>query len=240
MILDHWQIMDCAPGAGHAADIAGQTDGWIAAQAPGDTYLALLAAGRIPHPFADENEAACAWVKDREWWWRARFDAAAPAIGERLELAFDGLDTFATVWLNDVRLGDSANMFLGCRFDVTAHLAFGENTLLIRFTPPALVVADKHMDTWPINRPTRSQELKRNFIRKAQFGWGWDWGPRLPTVGIWRQVRLERHHGAALRDVRFETLAIGHGGHGPGHARRGELRRPAARGLGRPAAGGRQ
>ena len=209
--LDKWQIADCAPGEGHAAAMSVRADGWIDAEAPGDTYLALFAAGRVPHPFSDENEAACAWVKDREWWWRCTFPAEPLAADERLELQFDGLDTFATIWLNGVMVGETSNMFLGCRFDIGAILKDdGDNTLLIRFTPPALMVADKHMATWPIIADP-IQESKRNFIRKAQFGWGWDWGPRLPTVGIWRAVRVERHRLAAIRDVRFETLSIGAG-----------------------------
>ncbi|WP_152616540.1 beta-mannosidase [Sphingomonas sp. ERG5] len=206
MTLDNWMMLDCDPGAGDPAHLP--DTGWLPVPAPGDTYLALHAAGRIPHPFADENEAACAWVKDREWWWRTQFDAVPPAAGERVVLTFDGLDTFARIWLNGVEIGESANMFLAASFDVGAHLRDGGNELLVRFTPPALVVADKQMDTWAIIADP-IKESKRNFIRKAQFGWGWDWGPRLPTIGLWRPVRLERQWVAAIENVRFETLAIG-------------------------------
>ena len=210
MKLADWLIKDFAPGEGEIAAL-GSNPGidWVAASAPGDTYLALHAAGRIPHPFAEENETACAWVKDREWWWRTTFDAAAVNVDERLILTFDGLDTYATVWLNGELLGETDNMFLAARFDVGALICTaGTNELVIRFTPPSVKVSGKAMETWDIIAdPIKTS--KRNFIRKAQFGWGWDWGPALPTVGLWRPVRLERQRIAAITGVRFATVSIG-------------------------------
>jgi beta-mannosidase len=210
MTLDHWTVKDFAPGAtAVAGEVAADAEDWLPIDAPGDIYLALHAAGRIPHPFAAENEAACAWVKDREWWWRTRFAALPPRTDERVVMVLEGLDTFATVWVNGVDVGVTSNMFLERRIDISAILrAEPLNDVIVRFSPPALMVANKHMETWPIIAdPIR--ESKRNFIRKAQFGWGWDWGPRLPTVGIWRPVRIERECIAGITDVRFETLAIG-------------------------------
>ena len=120
-------------------------------------------------------------------------------------IVFEGLDTFATIWVNGVEVGTTSNMFLEHRIDIGAVLrAAPENEVIVRFAPPASRVADKQMETWPIIADPIT-ESKRNFIRKAQFGWGWDWGPRLPTVGIWRPVRIERQHIATIADVRFET-----------------------------------
>ncbi|MDB5978297.1 MAG: beta-mannosidase [Nevskia sp.] len=208
MPLDFWKIKDCAAGEGETIDLLADGDDWIPASAPGDTYLALHRAGRIPHPFAGENEAACAWVKDREWWWRTHFSAAPAGDGERVILAFEGLDTYASIWLNGTLLGETDNMFTAFHFDVGALLhADGPNLLLIRFTPPARIVADKSMATWDLIADPIKQS-KRNFHRKAQFGWGWDWGPGLPTVGIWRPVHLKRQRIAAIGDVSFTTLAF--------------------------------
>jgi len=204
-LLQNWQIADFVPGEG-----SGDDDGtWLPVEAPADTFLALHAAGRIPHPFAPDGEKACAWVKDREWWWRTEFAAPPTAAGERVELVFEGLDTFATIWLNGVEIGSTANMFLEWRFDIGALLRHDcANRLAVRFTPTATMVAGREVEAWPIiGDPIHLS--KRTLIRKAQFGWGWDWAPALPTVGIWKPVRLERHRDAAIRDLRFETLAIG-------------------------------
>jgi len=208
ILLGNWEIKDYAPGEAEAAELFAGGDGWIPAVAPGDTYLALHEAGRIPHPFAEQNESACAWVKDREWWWRTQFSAMKSGLGERVMLTFEGLDTYASIWLNGSLLGKTDNMFTAFSFDAGPLLRDDEpNLLLIRFTPPALLVADKSMETWEIIADP-IKESKRNFHRKAQFGWGWDWGPQLPSVGIWRPVRLERQRIAVIRDVRFSTIAI--------------------------------
>ena len=112
--LANWRLKDFDVGGGEAArafeaDSSGPD--WIDIAAPGDTYLALRAAGRIPDPFAPGSEEACAWVEGREWWWRADFDAAPALEDERLTLDLAGLDTFATVWLNGEVIGRSGNMF---------------------------------------------------------------------------------------------------------------------------------
>ena len=211
--LSEWQIKDYAPDEVQLQDVLDGDDGWIRASAPGDTYLALYQAARIPHPFALQNEAACAWVKDREWWWRTHIPATHAGRDERLLLSFEGLDTYASIWLNGTLVGTTDNMFVAAHFDVTALLRDDrDNDLLIRFTPPARVVADKSMETWDIIADP-IKESKRNFHRKAQFGWGWDWGPQLPGVGIWRAVSLQRQRIAAIKDLRFTTLAIDEAAH---------------------------
>ena len=144
ILLGNWEIKDYAPGEAEAAELFAGGDGWIPAVAPGDTYLALHEAGRIPHPFAEQNESACAWVKDREWWWRTQFSAMKSGPGERVMLTFEGLDTYASIWLNGSPLGKTDNMFTAFSFDAGPLLRDDEpNLLLIRFTPPALLVAGK-------------------------------------------------------------------------------------------------
>jgi beta-mannosidase len=73
-MLNRWQLKNFAPGEGVGeAAHRGDGEGWIGVSAPGDTYLALVAAGRIPHPFKGRHESDVAWVRDREWWWRTTF-----------------------------------------------------------------------------------------------------------------------------------------------------------------------
>lgn len=208
--LDSWQLLDFAPGDGVVSDAhLGVGEDWIPVPAPGDTYLALIEAGRLAHPFKARHEVDAGWVRDREWWWRTTFEAASPAPGERVELVFEGLDTFATLYLDGVPIGETDNMFCRYVFDIGEHLiGDSKHTLAIRFDPPGLVVPPGALPVWSAftDRVSRS---KRNLMRKAQFGWGWDWGPDLPTVGIWKPVRIERHAGAVIHEIAFSTLAIG-------------------------------
>ncbi len=207
--FERWQLGDFAAGEGSAAGAATPeyADGeWLDVAVPGDVHSTLIAAGRIPDPFFDQNEKGCAWVEEREWWYRVRFAGpAAPAAGERLQLVFHGLDTFATIWLNGAELGHHQNMFRPAIFDVTGSLRDGANTLAVRFDPPLRRIAGMTLSQWGRNP-------ERVAMRKAQFGYGWDWGPRLPTVGIWRPVELRRQREAAISGVHFSTVDLA-----PGH-----------------------
>lgn len=209
-MFDRWKLQNFAPGEGlalgaHAAQFA--DDAWLPIAVPGDVHRALLAAGRIPDPFYDRNEDQVAWMEGREWWYRTAFDGpAAPADGgERLQLVFHGLDTFATIWLNGQELGRHRNMFREAVFDVTGALhAGGPNTLALCFDPPLAQVDEAALPLWApgVQSPPHAA------IRKAQYGYGWDWGPRLPTIGIYRPVELRRQRLAALAGLRFATLEI--------------------------------
>ncbi len=208
-MFEHWKLMDFAPGEGRDQGVF-QVDyndsGWIDAPVPGDAHHALIAAGRIPDPFYDRNEPEVAWMEGREFWYRTRFQATggAPEKDERVLLTFHGLDTYAVIYLNGSVLGRSQNMFHEVVFNVTNKLGWGkENVLAVRFDPPLFKI-----DTNNPFKSTWGRNPERVFMRKAQFGYGWDWGPRLPTIGIWRPVELKRHRAAALLGTQFATLRI--------------------------------
>jgi len=218
-MFETWKLMDFAPGEGREKAVFqtsyDDTD-WIDVPVPGDVHRAYQAAGRIPDPFYDRNEGEAAWMEQREFWYRTTFRAAggAPAEDERVLLTFHGLDTYAVIYLNGSLLGRSKNMFHETVFDVSRKLAWGqENTLAVRFDPPLskLDPDNPFQSTWGRNP-------ERVFMRKAQFGYGWDWGPRLPTIGIWRPVELTRHKVGALLGVHFATLRVEAGHMGRGHA----------------------
>lgn len=209
-MFEPWKLTDYAPREGVALGAWADQHavaGWIDVPVPGDLHHALVAAGRIPDPFYDRNELECAWIEEREWWYRTRFtvENGLPQPGERLLLIFHGLDTFATVWLNGGLLGKHGNMFREAVFDITQMVRIDRpNTLAICFEPPMVHVKDKPALSWP----SRPDQTKRNLMRKAQFGFGWDWAPRLPTVGIWRPVELRRQRQAVLQGAHFVTLDI--------------------------------
>jgi beta-mannosidase len=203
-----WKLHDIAPGEGLAAGAHTATfddRAWIPVAVPGDVHQALIDAGRIEDPFYDRNEPDCAWIEDREWWYRLTFDGPAEPLqpGERWRLVFHGLDTFVTIWLNGEELGHHQNMFREAAFDVSDRLRPGQsNTLALCFDRPLDHTGGfGDFKSWGRN-------MERVFMRKAQFGYGWDWGPRLPTVGIWRPVELRREHRAAIQGGHFYTLEI--------------------------------
>jgi beta-mannosidase len=210
LLSDGWKVQDFAPGEGLAAGAhqSGHADhGWLDIPVPGDVHRVLISTGRIPDPFYDRNETACAWMEEREWWYRLAFEAPTDVAAgdERWVLVFEGLDTFATVYLNDEEIGEHHNMFRPAAFDVSQRLRAGEpNVLAVRFDPPLQRIQGKTLSAWGRNP-------ERTAMRKAQFGYGWDWGPRLPTIGIWRPVELRRRRRAALVGVHFTTLEVAPG-----------------------------
>ena len=206
-VVANWRIRDFAPSTGLPASASlGAGEGWIPATAPGDTYHALIAAGLLEDPYRARNEVAAGWVRDREWWWHTRIAVEPLDSGETAELVFESLDTFADIFLDGTLLGRSDNMFRSWRFDVS-DLAEGEHDLALCFHPSTAVVAGDPLSVW-LAFTDRISRSRRTLMRKAQFGWGWDWGPDLPTVGISGQVRIERRRGAAVRSINFSTLSI--------------------------------
>jgi beta-mannosidase len=117
------RLKDFAPGEGvrtGAFQELFDEDAWIPIPVPGDAHRALLDTGRIENSFYDRNEDGCAWIEDREWWYRMSFDGPQEPLrpDERLRLVFHGLDTFATIYLNGEELGSHSNMFHEAVFDI--------------------------------------------------------------------------------------------------------------------------
>ncbi len=204
-----WKLADFAPGEGAAAGAhtANFDDSaWIPVDVPGSVHRALIEAGRIKDPFYDRNEELCAWMEEREWWYRLTFEAPAKPLGagERWRLVFHGLDTFVTIWLNGEKIGTHENMFREAAFDVSERLLAGQpNTLALCFDRPL-----DHIEGYEDFKENWGPYQPRVFMRKAQFSYGWDWGPRLPNIGIWRPVELRREMRAVITGTHFYTLEI--------------------------------
>jgi beta-mannosidase len=210
-MLKHWKLKDFAPGEGiklGAFNEQFDAGDWIDVEVPGDVHKALIKAGKIKDPFYDKNELDCVWMEEREWWYRNQFiyKQEPLQLEERLLLIFHGLDTYATIWLNGENLGIHENMFRPAIFDVSRYIHTDRpNTLALCFEPPLEHIKDMKSPSWGFHR---AKQVKRNVMRKAQFGYGWDWGPRLPTIGIWRPVELKHQKQAAIKDIHFATDEI--------------------------------
>ncbi|RZL33774.1 MAG: glycoside hydrolase family 2 protein [Rubrivivax sp.] len=187
-----WLLAEAPERLDGAALAALPADAWLAAAVPGTAHGALLAAGRIPDPFYGRNELDVRWVAERRWVWKLCFEGGE--FHEHEDLVFDGLDTYCTVWLNGERLLSTDNMFVPHRVDVRSRLQPGRNELLLCFEP-ALAEARK-VEAVHGKRALWNGDSARLHARKAQYHFGWDWGPELVTSGPWRAVR---RHGWSAR-----------------------------------------
>ncbi|KAJ5180934.1 Glycoside hydrolase family 2 immunoglobulin-like beta-sandwich [Penicillium capsulatum] len=159
---------------------------------PSVVHQDLIANKQLDDPFMGFNEIKAQWVNEKSWVYRNTFQSPLAPEGAAVDLVFDGLDTFATVKLNGQTILKSDNMFLGHRVNVTKALqAEGEHTLEIEFDC-ALLKAREIRAQHPEHKWAGfNGDTSRLAVRKAQYHWGWDWGPMLMTAGIWRPVRLE-------------------------------------------------
>ncbi|KAI9172216.1 Beta-mannosidase B [Paramyrothecium foliicola] len=164
-------------------------------QFPTHVHLDLLHHKLIPDPYIGKNELDVQWIGEKAWVYRTTFPSPPIDHGANAVLAFDGLDTFATVVLNGKTILETDNMFVPERVDVTAVLAKeGDNELVITFDSAYLrgwELVEKYPDhKWGCWNGDNS----RLAVRKSQYHWGWDWGPTLLTCGPWRPIRLELYN----------------------------------------------
>ena len=183
-----WHFKARQPQTPLSDDFASDSD-WAAASVPGSVHQDLLAAGRIPDPNIGLNELDVQWVGETDWFYRTEFDAPELESGERADLCFDGLDTFAKVWLNGELILESENMFVPRRVAAAAKLREGSNELRILFS--SALLRGQGIEAELGKRHLWNGDSSRLYVRKAQYHYGWDWGPVLMTAGLWRGVRLE-------------------------------------------------
>lgn len=181
----------------------GETNG-IPAQVPGLVQQTLLEAGVIPDPYVGTNEEDVRWVEECAWEYRVTTSVSPELLDrDRIELVFDGLDTYAEVFVNGERVLSAENMFRRYRADVTGKLQLHDNAIRVVFTPPmqrnrSRVVERGH--ALPADNDHGEVRVAVE-TRKAPFQFGWDWAPRLVTMGIWRPVWLVGSRAQAIEGV---------------------------------------
>ena len=171
---------------------------WKSASVPGNIFTDLLAHKIIPDPFVKTNEEKVQWVSKKDWEYKTTFKVDNETLQkENTTISFEGLDTYAKVYLNNQHIATTTNAFRTYNIDVKKHLK-SSNQLKIVFQNTDAIETKKEA-----KNPYQLPEGKRIFTRKAQFQYGWDWGPKLNTSGVWKNVTLK-----AWNDVQFENIFI--------------------------------
>jgi beta-mannosidase len=171
---------------------------WKSASVPGNVFTDLLDHKLIPDPFIKTNEEKVQWVATKNWEYKTIFNISEEELQkEFIEITFEGLDTYAKVFVNNQLLATTNNAFRAYTIDIKAH-AKKANEIRIEFTNTDTIETVKEK----IN-PYKLPEGKRIYTRKAQFQYGWDWGPKLNTSGIWKAIKLR-----AWDDIRFNDIYI--------------------------------
>ncbi len=181
-------------------DIPGSAFTAVPAEVPGSVYHDLLAAGRIPDPFYRDNETEALKLMEYDF----HYSRAFQVDGELLDcgavlLRCEGLDTLAAVYINGAEAGRADNMHRTWEFDVKDLLREGENNIAVHFASPTKFIRESYAAD-PADGTADAMEGFPS-LRKAHCMFGWDWGPRLPDAGIWRDISLVGVDTARIRDV---------------------------------------
>lgn len=173
----------------------------IPAEIPGTVHTDLFNAKIIPDPFCADNELKLKWIHQNEWLYWTKFDLPDEiTLDAPVYLIFEGLDTISEIYLNGNIIGRSENMFRSYRFQVKKYLKTKGNILMVSFESPTTYgqKLEKERGKLPV-----ALNSERVYLRKAQYSFGWDWGPSFPTMGIWRPVYICQPAAAQIKNVRF-------------------------------------
>lgn len=193
---------------------------WYPATVPGVVHTDLLQNKIIEDPFFRLNERGLQWIDKEDWVYETCFTLAAGMMRkENMELVFEGLDTYADVYLNDECILKADNMFRRWSIPIRQYIREENNILKVYFHSPVKIDVPK-WDALPYQYPASNDQSENGglfnkkisiFARKAGYHYGWDWGPRLVTSGIWRPVYIRAWSDLRINDVFIEQKEVGAG-----------------------------
>ncbi len=192
---DDWQMQILGE-----QDIYGVNGRTIPATIPGSVYGNLLQQGLMPDPFYGMNELDALKLMENDFCFQTVFSLTREQLAaDFLLLHFDGIDTLADIYLNDVLLGHTDNMHRVWEFAVREAANEGENTLRVEIASPTRYIEEENQKVFTGG----STDAMRGFphLRKAHCMFGWDWGPRLPDAGLFREVSVLWGRSARLEQV---------------------------------------
>ncbi len=180
---------------------------WKKAVVPGNVQVDLMRDGVLPNLYFGQNFYNAVWVENEDFMYKTTFTVSDLTSGKKAYLEFDGLDCYATIWVNGKVLAKTHNMFKKYSFDATNLLINGENKLLVRLASPMKEVYNQVKDAKEIlNKLSCAFFVKERLItRKVQMNYGWDNVPRIILSGIYRPVRLRICNIAKIENVWFRS-----------------------------------
>ena len=178
---------------------------FINAEVPGCVHTDLINAGEIEDPFYRNNEEKVMWIGESDWDYSKKFNIDEEFLkNKRIYLSAEGLDTLADIYINDKKIASTNNMYRSWEFEIKEYLKAGENEIKIHFDSPLPYLRKKneefHVPAWSVG----DHRLHGGgWLRKQPSNFGWDWGPMLVTMGIWKDIEL-----IALDTARIEEVYV--------------------------------
>ncbi|MGB5849418.1 MAG: sugar-binding domain-containing protein, partial [Ignavibacteriaceae bacterium] len=161
---------------------------WMDCVVPGTVHTDLLHLGLIEDPYFEDNEKRLQWLSEQDWIYKTSFELPENFDSDTpINLVFEGVDTIAEAWLNGKLIGDFQNMFRTYDFEISKLLKTQNNLLEVKFYSPTKYAEEQEKKYGKLPVALNSERV---YIRKAQYSFGWDWGPSFPTLGLWKPVYL--------------------------------------------------
>jgi len=179
------------------------------AYVPGCVHTDLLKNGLINDPFYEDREKELQWIDKEDWQYETSFEVTSKMLEKMMALTFFGLDTYADIYINDVCVKQTANMFRTYHLDLNPYVSLGKNVLVIIFRSPIKTDLPK-LDALGYQLPAANDDSEMGglgdkklsiFARKAPYHYGWDWGPRFVTSGIYKPVELISYDTLVVDDI---------------------------------------
>ncbi|MBU1098070.1 MAG: glycoside hydrolase family 2 protein [Bacteroidetes bacterium] len=177
----------------------------IPVNVPGTVHTDLLTAKIIDDPYYSDNELKLRWISENDWLYSLNFDFPEKIISKEYILVFEGVDTIAEILLNGTVMGSTVNMFLKYEFDIGGIVKEKDNLLEVKMFSG---VRYGKSEEEKYGRIPVALDPERVYIRKAQYSFGWDWGPSFPTMGMWRPVFIVPKPDYSINDVSFTTVSL--------------------------------
>ncbi|MFT7612416.1 MAG: beta-mannosidase [Parvicellaceae bacterium] len=181
------------------------------ATVPGCVHTDLFDNKVIDDPYFDNNELSLKWIENENWQYTTQFTLTQEELqNQHIELEFEGIDTKATVYLNGEIIISANNMFRTWKSEIQELSVEGENELKVFFDSP-IEAYKPSVKQYPFKLPSGCEDEVINvspFVRKAAYHFGWDWGPRFVTSGIWKPIRINMWNDCRISNVHCETVGM--------------------------------
>ncbi|MCD4831901.1 MAG: hypothetical protein K8R02_08895 [Anaerohalosphaeraceae bacterium] len=203
-LTGQWQFTEYPAKARRMRDV--EDSNWRQCTVPNSIFTNLIESHQIEEADLLANPENYKDISRKAWLYQKNFDCPQEILdSDRCDLVFDGLDTVTQIWLNGKLIAKTNNMFVSHRIDVSRHLKAGSNHLMVKFESP-LACAEKLADRYGQITSDANGHGSRVYIRKAQYQFGWDWGPPLPGCGIFRPLRIEAIDKARIENIHIRTV----------------------------------
>lgn len=170
---------------------------WDKATVPGCVQLDLIKAGLLPEPYLSDNEKKIQWVENEDWEYSCEFTIDKDYLkNENIELVLEGIDTYASVMLNNTPIQRTDNFYRKWEINIKKHIKEGKNTLLLQLFSP-IKIAKNLSKKLPYTLPGD----EKVFVRKPAFQFGWDFAPRIVTTGIWKPVYIKAWNKTRIKEM---------------------------------------